>query len=199
MVDERKPHEKEPVQGLRYLLCDPEGRFEESALLEAESVSSPIRCFDRAVDGGPRIIVIHFSPMPIGNRDALVELAAALKRNRHTRQCPILALIHMKHRKLLEDLSQARVDFARWIADGAPSPSRLQEIIDGLGPADRLERHLSQVCPFLHYSPVDACHELTLCGAYLDRMVLGGTSLHETCETENHLGCEYFQNPRSEL
>lgn len=198
MVDERKPHEKEAVEGLRYLLCDPKGRFDEPTSPEAESVSSPIHCFDRAVDGSPRIIVIHFGPMPIGNRDALVELAATLKRNRHTCRCPILALIHMKHRKLLEDLSQAQVDFARRIADGALSPSRLQEIIDGLGPADRLEQHLSQVCPFLHYSPVDACHELTLCGAYLDRMVLGSTLLHKTCETENHLGCEYFQNPRTE-
>jgi hypothetical protein len=27
-------------------------------------------------------------------------------------------------------------------------------------------------------------------------MVLGGSRLHETCETEAHLGCEYYLHPR---
>jgi hypothetical protein len=70
------------------------------------------------------------------------------------------------------------------------------KIIDELGPDDRLERHLPVLCSFLHYREIDAQHELTVCGAYRDRMVLGGFWLHEICETENHLHCEYYLNPR---
>ena len=40
----------------------------------------------------------------------------------------------------------------------------------------------------------DDQEELTVCGAYMNRMVLGGKRLHEVCETLNHLHCEYFIN-----
>jgi hypothetical protein len=134
--------------------------------------------------------------MPIRERNTLVELSAALKRNSHTRKCPVLVLLHSRHRKLLEDLNRAGVDFAKYIEEIILDSNQMQKIIDGLGPDDRLERHLAVVCPFLHYSEIDSLNELTVCGAYLDRMVLGGRWLHEICETENHLHCEYYLNPR---
>jgi hypothetical protein len=62
----------------------------------------------------------------------------------------------------------------------------MREIIEGLGPDDRLGRHLAVVCPYLHYSEIDFRHEMAVCGAYLDRMVLEGHRLHEICETESH-------------
>jgi hypothetical protein len=59
-----------------------------------------------------------------------------------------------------------------------------------------LQRYLAVLCPFLHYSRIDSQREMTVCGAYLDRLVLGGRWLREVCETEDHLHCEYFLNPR---
>ena len=70
------------------------------------------------------------------------------------------------------------------------------EIVDALGPDDRVERQLAGVCPYLHYNLIDPEHEMTVCGACLDRMVLGNGRLHDICETRHHLGCEYFLNPR---
>ncbi|MFO8088903.1 MAG: hypothetical protein R6U13_03635 [Desulfatiglandaceae bacterium] len=163
---------------------------------EEEWASSPIQCMEKAIDKKPGIIVILFGKMPIREREALVELSAALKRNIHTRRCRLLALLYSKHRKLIEDLKQAKVDYVRYIGDAELDSTRLREIIDGLGPDDILERHLTMLCPFLNYSKIDSRHEMKMCGAYLNRMVLGGRRLHEICETEDHFHCEYYLNPR---
>ena len=58
------------------------------------------------------------------------------------------------------------------------------------------ERQLAALCAYLHYDIIDARREMKVCGAYLDRMVLGGLWLSEVCQTEGHLQCEYFLNPR---
>ena len=184
------------VRTLRFLLCDTAGNVGERWSPGGEWVSSPIQCLEKAIDKKPGIIVIRFGKMPIREREALVELSAALKRNIHTQKCPVLALLHSKNRKLIEDLKQANVDYVRYIGDAGLDSNRVRGIIDGLGTDDRLEKHLAILCPFLNYSKIDARHEMTMCRAYLDRMVLGGRRLHEICETEVHLYCEYYLNPR---
>jgi len=184
------------VRTLRFLLCDITGNVGELSSPDEEWASSPIQCLDKAIDGNPSIIVIRFCKIPIREREALVELSNALKRNIHTQKCPVLALLHSKQRKLIEDLKQAKVDYLRYIDDTELDSIRMREIIDGLGPDDRLERHLAILCSFLNYSKIDSRQEMTMCGAYLNRMVLGGRRLHEICETENHLHCEYYLNPR---
>ncbi|MBN1355050.1 hypothetical protein JXA40_02155, partial [bacterium] len=78
-------------------------------------VSSPIRCFDQAVDENPEIIVVNFGKTAQSDRKTLLELATALKRNNHTKNCPVLALLHSKHRKLIEELKLAKVDYVRYI------------------------------------------------------------------------------------
>ncbi len=184
------------VRNLRFLLCDVTCNVDELSSSDEAWVSSPIQCLDKAVDSNPELIALRFGWMTIQEREALLELATVLKRNSQTRNRPILALLHSKHRKLLEDLNEAGVDFATYAGDVTLNSSQMQAIIDGLGPDDRIGRHLEVVCPFLHYSEIDSQHEITLCGAYLDRMVLGGHWLHEICEIEGHLQCEYFLNPR---
>jgi DNA-binding response OmpR family regulator len=183
-------------KSIRYLLCDVSDRFEPEAEDE-EWVRSTTQCLDRAVEGNPGIIVVRFGPMLIQQRDALVKLCVALKGNTQTRKSPLLALLHEKHRGLIESLEHAGVDFVKFIAETRLSPSLMSEIIDGLSTDDRVERQLTRLCPYLHYDSLDASHEMTVCGAYLDRMVLGGKWLHEVCETESHLTCKYFLNPRS--
>jgi hypothetical protein len=186
---------KRPAKALRFLLCDMTGRVELSTP-EGEWVANPIRCLDRAVDGNPAIILLRFGRMPRPESDALVELCVALKRNSHTKKTALLALLDAKHREMMEQLGRAGVDFVRFIGETPLNSIRILEIIDRLGPDDRLNRQLSVICPYLHYDPMDALRDLGLCGAYLDRLVLAGRRLREICETENHLRCEYYLNPR---
>lgn len=183
-------------KNLRYLLCDVSSRFEPKSVGE-EWVRTPTQCLDRAVEGKPRIIVVCFGRMPIQQRDSLVELCVVLKRNTRTRKAPLLALLHEKHRGLIENLKRAGVDFVKFVAEKPLRSSLIVELIDGLGPYERMERQLDILCPYLHYDAIDDCREMTVCGAYLDRMVLGGKWLHEVCQTENHLSCKYLLNPRS--
>jgi len=182
-------------RAVRFLLCDPTGQPELTSS-EGEWVRSPIQCLDKAVDLKPRITVVRFGEMEIPERETLLELCGALKHNRHTHQTSVLALLPAKHRMLMEDLEHAGVDFIKFMGEETVSASLMIEIIDGLGPDDRVEHYLQVVCSYLHYDIIDARHEITLCGAYLDRMVLGGKYLHEICQTEKHLQCEYFLNPR---
>ena len=180
----------------RFILCDITGQMKELASAEGLWVTSPIQCLDEAVDRPPEYILIHFGQISIKEREALVELCAALKRNRYTRNHPMVALLVGKQRHLLESLNHAGVDFVQYVG---PKPSewmRIGKLLDTLGSNERMESQLAMVCPFLHYSEIDSVRELTMCGAYLDRMILGGRWLHDICETRNHLHCEYYLNPR---
>lgn len=194
--DEINSMDERPARTLGFLLCDITGNVGELSSPEEEWASSPIQCLDKAIGRKPGIIVIRFGKMPIREREALVELSAALKRNSHTRRCLLLALLHSRHRILIENLNQAKIDYVRYIGDDKLDSIRMREIIDGLGPDDRLQRHLEILCPFLNYSKISSRQEMTMCGAYLNRMVLGGRRLHEICETEGHFRCEYYLNPR---
>lgn len=160
-------------------------------------VASAIRCLDQAVDGRPRLIVIDFGHVTIGQRGLMVELAEALKRNSHTSNCPVLALLPSRHRWLLESLERAGVDFARYMEDENAGRRTSGEISNELGADDRLPRRLEAVCPYLRYKEIDADRELIVCGAYLDRMVLGGHRLRKICETDGHCYCQYYLNPRA--
>jgi hypothetical protein len=182
-------------KSIRYLLCDSSGQIELESK-DGEWVQSPIRCLDRAVEEKPAIIAVRFRQMPIRECEALMELFVTLKRNSHTRNTPVLALLHAKHRRLMEALARAGVDFAMFIGETTLSSGRMIEIIDGLGIQDRVERQLKMLCPYLHYDAIDESLEMTVCGAYLDRMVLGGNWLHEVCETSEHLHCQYYLKPR---
>ena len=183
-------------RNLKFLVCDTAGGIADPSSPEEEWVASPIQCLDRAVEWKPKVVVVSFGQISIQEREALVELSAALKRNSHTKQRTLLALLHSKHRKLIEDLERAKVDYVRHIGEIKLDSGLVREIIEDLGLEDRSERHLETLCHFLHYSKIDSHHEMTVCGAYLDRMVLGGRRLHELCETEAHLHCEYYQHPR---
>lgn len=192
---EKSTHGEEISQKPLFLLCDSiYGKG--NALLSHEGwIQSPIKCLSRAVELNPDFVVIHFKGEALYERKILVELAAALKTNRYTKKSRIVALLPFKHRKLLEDLHDAGADFVKYV-DDQPTPARMQDFLEELGPGDRLEKHLATICPLLHYSEIDSKTELTTCGAYMDRMVLGGFRLREICETENHLHCEYYLNPR---
>lgn len=181
--------------GFRYLLCDSSGEFELQSE-DGEMVRSPVLCMDRAVDGDPSIIAVRFPEMPIREREELVELCTVLKRNTRTRNRPLVALLPAKHRKLMEDLEQAAVDYVKFIGVTSVNSIALSEIAHALCQEDSVKRQLALMCPYLRYSPVDDRHEMSVCGGYLERMALGGRRLREVCETESHFRCEYFLGPK---
>ncbi len=195
MQGKRNPGNRQAGQGIHYLLCDIFGQSEVKSG-DGELVCGPIQCLHKALNGRPDIIAVRFAKTAIREREALVELCAVLKQNSHTKEIPALALLDSKHRKVIEDLERARVDYVRYVGKVILDSALMLDIIQGLGPDDRTQRHLAMLCPFAHYRKVDSQHEMTLCGAYRDRMVLGGRRLSELCETDDHLQCEYFLNPR---
>jgi hypothetical protein len=140
--------------------------------------------------------VVIFSKISLEERKTLLDLCATLKRNRNTRNCTVLALLFSKHRKLLEGLDEAKVDYVRYVSDEALDSNLVHGIIKELGPDDCLERQLRELCPLLHYSRIDSLREMPVCGAYLDRMALGERRLSQLCHTANHVHCEYYLNPR---
>jgi len=181
----------------RILICDTVGKVAGVAFPDEQRVSSPIQCLSTALSSIPDFIVIHFGSASIQERTALVELAVALKQNCHTCESPVLALLKLKHRRLVEDLAGAGVNYLKIVGDVELSSKPLHDFLQNLGPGDSPLQHLRILCPFIHYSKTDSRHEMSVCGAYLDRMVLGGRRLRELCQTENHIHCEYYLNPRT--
>ncbi len=158
--------------------------------------SSPVECLAKAIDDKPSIIVIHFAEPAMREREALVELCGVLKCRSFTQGTPLLALLHFRHRRLLENLSQAGVDYVKYIDETPLNSPLMNGLIESLGPNDLIERQLARVCPYLRYTPIDAEREMVVCGAYLDRLVLGRKWLRDLCEVETHQRCEYYLNPR---
>lgn len=180
----------------RFLVCDTAGKTGPPASTDGEWVRSPLECLYKALESSPGIVIVRFPETPVWRREALIVLCAALKQNSETKETPLLALLPTKHRRLTEELHQAGVDFIKCLGDAHLDAVLILETIASLSDEDRVDHHFEVVCPFLHYTPMDPQQEMTVCGAYLDRMVLGGCRLRELCKTEGHLGCEYFLNPR---
>jgi hypothetical protein len=156
---------------------------------------SPLECLYRARLRPPGIILIHFPAAPLWKREPLILLCAGLKSCSQTKSIPLVALVQTRHRKLLEELHRVGVEFVKYVRKIPLDAVRIAKWIGGLGDDDRVEHQLAILCPYLHYASIHRDREATVCGAYLDRMVLGGRRLHELCLTENHLQCPYFLNP----
>lgn len=184
------------LQPPRFLLFDTEGDAKKFVSCEGERVASPLMCLSRAVDEKPEVIVVRMGKGTLLMREASVELCMALKRNVHTNSIPILVLLHSKQRKLLEKLKQAGVEFIKYCDETPLDFEKTRRIIEFFQPEDMLKFHLEKLCPFLNYRRIDARHEMTVCGAYLDRMVLGGKRLREICHTRDHHHCIYFLHPK---
>ena len=111
----------------------------------------------------------------------------------HPEMDTVLALLHTKHRKLLEDLRRAGVDHAKIIERNVPDvrPLRLKLSMRWVTD-DRVEKLLEVVCPCLHYEVIDdpprddGLRRLSgPYGAWRPWML-------EVCQTKQHLRCEYF-------
>lgn len=183
---------------MKLLICDISGEMDWMIQkFDAVHVNSPVQCLDRAITDHPDVIVVRFGDIRLRERDALVELCGVLKQNHYTKGIRIVALLCSKHRVVIERLGNAGVDYVKFLEKVKPSQASIDITTNEPEPTDLLNFQFEMLCPYLHYSKMDSRHEMTVCGAYLDRMVLGGQRLHELCETQGHLHCEYFLNPRT--
>jgi hypothetical protein len=175
----------------RRLVCD---AFADGGELSGGGmwVRSPLSCLEKAMETAPDMILIRFPGADDPAREAYLELCGILKRNGRTRNCRVAALVPDGNRTLLDGLYAAGVDHAAPAPGGGLDAGTVRDILGSL----RADRWRDAPCPYLRSVAVDAGGTMTVCGAYLDRMVLGGRRLRELCETESHTGCECFQNPR---
>ncbi|UCD81697.1 MAG: hypothetical protein JSW26_09825 [Desulfobacterales bacterium] len=161
---------------------------------------SPVSCLNAATTEVYGLIILCFSTRFIRGRCGIVELCRCLKSNSLAHKTPVFASIDRWHRGIAGQMQEAGLDFM--------GVRQSQNKIDSGHIFDSIRRNaisihidqiMSQLCPFLNYAPLNSHSELITCGAWRNRMVLGGKRLHEVCEAENHLHCEYFLNPRLKI
>lgn len=182
---------------MKFLVCDISGEMHGMAQAsDAVRANSPVQCLNQAIIEQPDSVVIRFGDIKLDERDALVELCCVLKQNPYTRDMGVIALLRSKHRRVMEQLRDAGVEDVKILAKLDPTQALTD--ITSLEPESKnpVNVLLELLCPYLHYSRIDSWHEMTVCGAYLDRMVLGGQRLEDICETRAHLYCENCLNPR---
>ncbi len=177
---------------MRFLVCNISDDNPVPVSSNEKWVNSPVKCLDCAVEWEPQIIVISFINISIAEREALIELCAMLKRNSLTENCIVAALLSSRHRRVVSDLVFSKIDHISYLKMAKPDSTLMLEVIRTIKESDTPVRQLKMLCPFLKYISIDSRHEMTVCGAWHDRMVLGGKRLLDLCETENHMNCEYF-------
>lgn len=190
------PAEWIAAQPIRFILCDTTADAGQSSSCNGELTTSPTTCLSRAIDEKPEVIVVRIGKVTIPMREALVELCWALKHNTFTYAIPILVLLHAKHRRLLEKLHRAGVDFVEYGDPASVDPEKVRRIVSGDLPENRLAVQILRLCQFLNYREIDARHEMTVCGAHQNRLVLGGQRLQELCHTTDYRHCAYYLKPR---
>ena len=164
---------------------------------ETQIVQNPMECFSRAVSGRTELIAIVFSARNMSARHGVLELCRCLKNNPLTREIPVVVLMETIHREMMVKLQETGVTlFKNYIADITIDLNRIKDLVKRGDPSIFIRETIKKLCPALNRIGSDDQEELTVCGAYMNRMVLGGKRLHEVCETLNHLHCEYFLNSR---
>lgn len=156
---------------------------------------SPLDFMAKATMSRPTALVVFVEGDSLKERDAVLEFCAGLRGHPTTSGLPLVCVLHARHRRLLEQLSQAGVEKVAFRSQAAPLP---------VGPGLRnlgepLEKVLSQTCPYLQQLAVDRRKEMAYCGAYRNRLVLGRDRLLDVCENDAHRACSFFINPRPQV
>jgi len=191
----RSDAESSTEQKGRCLLLDPRGGAGWKCQNE-ERVLTPARCLERVGEGDVRAVAIVFGSGSDARRATLLEFVSILKHNAKTGDLTVVAVVPTRHRLLLEALKREGADFVFIFPEDTANSFCVGDILGGLTTKNRPEHILKEICPNLNYSAIDSCREISLCGAYRNRMVLGGSRLHNICETTEYFGCEYYLNPR---
>lgn len=175
---------------LYHYSSDFNGRFLEDLTI----VNSPVTCLQKAVRNSYDLIVIFQNFRSLKARFALIKLCSKLKKNPETGQIPLLCILAVKHRGVLEQLRNVGADYARFFDQDNPiSKNELAALVESPSENCRIERVLSRICHYINYFPISRHQEIMYCGAYRNRLVLGPQRLQNICETKNHKNCQYFK------
>lgn len=184
----------------KILICEFDKRVEIVKHERVTVAANALSCLNEATIADYDLVVFDFL-VGLNSlvRSEIIELCRCLKSNPLTRETPLFASIDRWHRKLAEQMKEAGLDYmglrkySRKIV-----PLYISELIHINKISVCIDSVISRLCPFLNYEGIDESSELTVCGAWRNRMVLGGKRLQDLCETENHLHCDYFLNPVTE-
>lgn len=181
----------------RMLICQ---LSENQEIVTSENVtmtSTLLTCLSEATQRDFELILVNFSTRPISKRSGIIELFTCLKNSHLTGETPLFASMETLHRDMIVKMKNAGVNFLKIHPPKATiAPEQMLRVIQSKDASVGIDRFLARLCPFLNYSAIDDQVELITCRAYRNRMVLGGKRLHEICETEGYLHCEYYLNPR---
>jgi len=163
---------------------------------EIRYTDSPLTCLSLTEVHRPEYVVIRF---PYGTLDLnfkLFELCGCLKRDARTRAIPLLALLSFPHRALIEALQEAEVDHLLFYPGDPPGSQALTDLVKSLPGLPGPARFRESVCPYLDYEVFNTNNEITLCGAYLDHLVINPQRLQRFCSQDQHRECSYFLKPK---
>ncbi len=182
----------------KILVCRLHERIRIENRVDCQWVRSPLCCLFAATTASFELIIICFSTRNRRSlRDDIVELCHCLKSHPVSEEVRVTASMDRPHRDMIRRMADAGLDFVHIQGEnGSVDPGFIFNRLTHADGSMRIDRILGQLCPFLTYRPVDDGNELISCGAYRNRMVLGGGRLHHVCETAGHAYCEYFLNPR---
>jgi hypothetical protein len=158
---------------------------------------TPLSCLNLATQNAFSLFMMFFCPWTGSDSSRLVELCGCLKSNRLIRKTPVLVIVTSWDRGLIERLCAVKVD---WIHGAGPTdpqdPMAYQSALGVPGGISEAGTVLSRLCPFLNHDSVEDGVRLITCGAWRNRMVLGGDRLRKVCETFSHRDCAFFLDPR---
>jgi len=157
-------------------------------------VGSPIDCLNVGTQHEFKLIIISFHHLSLAEWADIVELCKALKSNAHTKSIPVLALLPYPHRRLMGQLDGV-TDFVRIVLpELLQCDDELSRMIRYLNDEDVTKCRRFKICPHLNYIAISERHEMTVCGGYKNRMVIGRRRLEDFCHTHEHENCPYFLN-----
>jgi hypothetical protein len=160
-------------------------------------VNNPTDCFIKATKNTYDLLAIFLEHGSFDDRDALVELCFKLKNNIHTMQIPLFFLFPSRHRKLLEHLQDAGVEYVMFYDPHDPNfKNHIENLLVNLPEECKIDKILYDICPHINYLPISRRKEILCCGAYRNRLVLGSYRLKNLCEISNHKICQYFKCPK---
>jgi len=184
----------------KILVCQIDERVEILTAVGVTIIHNSLSCLNEATINPYDLIIIDFSVQ--SKCDLLieiVELCRCLKVNPLTNKVPLFVSIDRWDREIAVRMKESGVDYM----DLRQGPNRMDpqyisNIVIETGISVHINRVVSRLCPFINYGLLNNSCEFLTCRAWRNRMVLGGKWLHELCETEDHLHCEYFLNPVTE-
>jgi hypothetical protein len=163
---------------------------------EIRYTDSPLTCLSLAEVHRPEYIIIRIPYGTLELNRKLFELCGCLKRDERTRALSLVALLSFPHRELIEALGDAGADYLSFYPGETPDVPTLTGIIQSIPSLPGPTLLYEGVCPYLDYEVFNTNQEITLCGAYLDHLVINPQRMERFCSREQHRECSYFLKPK---